>query len=170
MKKILLVIFSLSIITCFVIYNLTKKEKNSILILGEYNELLNKIDFSKSNITGFYYDSINYKELTKAIKSNDYIIVKNKKVYINQLISNANIIVINANNIEYYNRCKKDKLNNYEYFVNKDLNELINIIRKINSSKILIINNECKNKIIKYRLINSNNIDFIDVNDVKNRV
>ena len=170
MKKILLVIFSLSIITCFVIYNLTKKEKNSILILGEYNELLNKIDFSKSNITGFYYDSINYKELTKAIKSNDYIIVKNKKVYINQLISNANIIVINANNIEYYNRCKKDKLNNYEYFVNKDLNELINIIRKINSSKILIINNECKNKIIKYRLINSNNIDFIDLNDVKNRV
>ena len=170
MKKILLVIFSLSIIICFIIYSITKRNESNILIVGEINNIFNEIKTNKKNINMFLYNKIDYKELKSAIKNNDYIIIKKKKIYLNQLISKSNIIVINANNIEFYNRCKKEKLNNYDYFANKYLNELVDIIRKINTCKIIIINNNCKNENIKYKLINSENIEFIDIKDVKNRI
>ena len=86
MKKILLVIFSLSIIICFIIYSITKRNESNILIVGEINNIFNEIKTNKKNINMFLYNKIDYKELKSAIKNNDYIIIKKKKIYLNQLL------------------------------------------------------------------------------------
>ena len=131
MKKILLVIFSFAIVICLIIYKSSINNKNSILLLGEYLQIDN------NNINTFLYNNITYKELINSIKSNDFIIIKNKKVYLNQLIYKSNMIIINANNKEYEKRCKKGNIYNYNYFTNNNLEHLINIIKRISNSKIL---------------------------------
>ena len=42
------------------------------------------------------------------IKNNDYKIVKDKFIYLNQLIKKSDYIVINANNFEYKMKCRKN--------------------------------------------------------------
>ena len=153
MKKILLVIFFFAIILSIIIYKLNVKENNNLLVLGDNyllykkNSYIDKID-DKYKISAFTYDNITYKELINCIKSNDYIIVKNKKIYLNQLIASANIIIINANNKEYDNKCKKNKRIQEQYNIQleKEMNNLSNIIKKISSAKVIIIKNSCNEK------------------------
>lgn len=124
---------------------------NNILFLGDKEIKEYILEGSNS----FIYDEISYKELINNIKSNDYIIVKNKEVYLNQLISNADIIVIHAESIGYKNRCYKNDriLSEYEKNIVKDLNNLLTLINKISSAKIIILGNKCNNKNISKDLI-----------------
>ena len=161
MKKIILVIFSFAIIISIFLYNILLNKEKNILFIGEYIK-------TDNNIIDFYYDNITYKELIKCIKSNDRIIIKNKKLYLNQLINNSNIIILNINQKQLENKCKI-KHDNYVINTNKYLNELLLLINRISNSKIYIINNKCDKEIIRFK-INDNikNVKFInDLNELK---
>ena len=141
MKRILLVIFFIAIIFSIIIYN-NKPKREKVLFIGE-KEYLENIRYNKYD--KFLYDNINYKELINSIKNNDYIIIKNRKIYLNQLISDADIVVIGVNNIEYNKKCNNKNFNREQYDkkLNIDKKYLINLIKKISYSKIIIIDNYC---------------------------
>ncbi len=160
MKIKILVIFFLALIFSFIIYDVTLTNRKSILILGD-NHLTNNeyktydkylYDDLKDNIIFFYelftLDKNDYKSILNDIKNNKYVISKNKKIYLNQLISKSNVIILNANNEEYFSKCDKSDsiLKEYDKKIYNDLNNLINVINKISTAKIIIIGNYCINK------------------------
>ena len=122
MKIKILVIFFLALILSFIIYNVTLNNRKSILILGD-NHLL---DSNYKTYDKYLYDDFKddvvffnelfteedktYKDIINDIKNNKYVISKNKNIYLNQLISKANIIILNANNNEYF--IKHNRLEN----------------------------------------------------------
>ena len=146
MKKILLVIFSCFIIS-YLIYYAKFSENSKILFIGEKN-----ISINNNKIKYYLYDKITYKELLKCIRNNDYYVVKEQKIYLTPLISSSKTIIINANQDEYNNRCKKKNINNYNYFVNKDLNDLLRLINKISLANIIVIENTCNKDIVHYNI------------------
>ncbi len=156
MKKKLLVIFSFSIILCYLIFYFNNS-KGKTLIIGEYLSFNKKYD-------NFYYNNITYKELLNCIKRNDYKIIKNKKIYLNELIGSSKTIIINANKNEYKKRCRNKNKRNYSEFVNQDINNLIMTINKMSSAKIIIIKDFCDENEVKYSLNKRiKNVLFIDL-------
>ena len=159
MKIKILVIFFLALILSFIIYNVTLNNRKSILILGD-NHLL---DSNYKTYDKYLYDDFKddivffnelfteedktYKDIINDIKNNKYVISKNKIIYLNQLISKANIIILNANNSEYFKKCNKSKciIKEYNKKVSNDIDSLIRIINKISTSKIIVIGNYCLN-------------------------
>lgn len=127
MKKIL-VIFFFATIFSLLIYYYNKPVNNNILIISEYNSINDK--YKDYNVSIYLFDKITYKELVNEIKSNDSIIIKNRRIYLNQLINKSNYLVININN-------KNIKTNQEKY---KKL--LTNTIKRISNTKIIFINNE----------------------------
>lgn len=178
MKIKILVIFFLALIMSFIIYNVTLNNRKSILILGD-NHLL---DSSYKTYDKYLYDDLKddvvffnelfteegktYKDIINDIKDNKYVISKNKNVYLNQLISKANIIILNANNSEYFKKCNKSKsiIEEYNKKISNDIDSLIKIINKISTSKIIVIGNYCLNGedyssyYSKYNYININKL------------
>ncbi len=160
MKIKILVIFFLALIFSFIIYDVTLTNRKSVLILGDNHLTTNEYktydkylyDDLKDNVVFFNelftFDKNNYKDILNDIKNNKYIVTKNKKLYLNQLISKSNIIILNANNEEYFNKCNKSDsiLKEYDRKIYDDLNNLINVINKISTAKIIIIGNYCINK------------------------
>lgn len=159
MKIKILVIFFLALILSFIIYNVTLNNRKSILILGD-NHLLDSnyktydkylYDDFKDDIVFFNEIFIDenktYKDIINDIKNNKYVISKNKNIYLNQLISKANIIILNANNSEYFKKCNKSKsiIEEYNKKISNDIDSLIKIINKISTSKIIVIGNYCLN-------------------------
>ena len=159
MKIKILVIFFLALILSFIIYNVTLNNRKSILILGD-NHLLDSnyktydkylYDDFKDDIVFFneifIEEDKTYKDIINDIKNNKYVISKNKIIYLNQLISKANIIILNANNSEYFKKCNKSKsiIKEYNKKVSNDIDSLIKIINKISTSKIIVIGNYCLN-------------------------
>ena len=160
MKIKILVIFFLALIFSFIIYDVTLTNRKSILMLGDnhltnneyktydkylYDDLKNDVVFFNELFT---LDKNNYKDILNDIKNNKYVVSKNKEIYLNQLISKSNIIILNANNEEYFNKCNKSDsiLKEYDKKIYDDLNNLINVINKISTAKIIIIGNYCINK------------------------
>ena len=159
MKIKILVIFFLALILSFIIYNVTLNNRKSILILGD-NHLL---DSNYKTYDKYLYDDLKddivffnelftdenktYKDIINDIKNNKYVISKNKNIYLNQLISKANIIILNANNSEYFKKCNKSKsiIKEYNKKISNDIDSLIKIINKISTSKIIVIGNYCLN-------------------------
>lgn len=159
MKIKILVIFFLALIMSFIIYNVTLNNRKSILILGD-NHLLDSnyktydkylYDDLKDNVVFFNElfteEGKTYKDIINDIKDNKYVVFKNKNIYLNQLISKANIIILNANNSEYFKKCNKSKsiIKEYNKKISNDIDSLIKIINKISTSKIIVIGNYCLN-------------------------
>ena len=178
MKIKILVIFFLALIMSFIIYNVTLNNRKSILILGD-NHLLDSnyktydkylYDDLKDNVVFFNElfteEGKTYKDIINDIKDNKYVVFKNKNVYLNQLISKANIIILNANNSEYFKKCNKSKsiIKEYNKKISNDIDSLIKIINKISTSKIIVIGNYCLNGkdyssyYNKYNYINMNEL------------
>ena len=178
MKIKILVIFFLALIMSFIIYNVTLNNRKSILILGD-NHLLDSnyktydkylYDDLKDNVVFFNElfteEGKTYKDIINDIKNNKYVISKNKNIYLNQLISKANIIILNANNSEYFKKCNKSKsiIKEYNKKISNDIDSLIKIINKISTSKIIMIGNYCLNGkdyssyYSKYNYINMNEL------------
>ena len=86
-------------------YSKFNNVNNEILLFGEI-DILNR-DFNDSNriINTFFYDKVNVNRLVSSIKNNDYKVVKNKKIYLNQLIYSSNYIYIGVN--KYDNKIDK---------------------------------------------------------------
>lgn len=182
-KNKLLVIFFLSCISSYIIYKETIDDRINVLIIGD-NYLLNNGDktynmfFSENyyNIneinTLFLFENVSYDQLISNIKDNYFIFEKGKKIFLNQKIKEADIIIVNANNSEYFKKCYKGNniLLNYDKKISKQINELKTIIKKFCSSKVIVISNYCNN--INYNVnngdINFNNIFYrYKVNDNK---
>ena len=98
MKIKILVIFFLALIFSFIIYDVTLTNRKSILMLGDnhltnneyktydkylYDDLKNDVVFFNELFT---LDKNNYKDILNDIKNNKYVVSKNKKIYLNQLI------------------------------------------------------------------------------------
>ena len=129
MKKKLLVIFLFAIIVTFFIYKISYKEINRVLFIGNQDIFFKKnkiFNYYYKDIDLFLYDKITYKELIRAIKTNDYKIVDDKEVYLTQLMNKSSTIIILINE-------EKDINNKYE---------LIRIINRISSAKIIIYNDD----------------------------
>ena len=142
MKKILAVFF-LAVVLSFIIYKITYKENDYILIIGENDNYTQTIikDLSNNKIQTFLYDNITYKELIKAIKNNDYVIIKDKKIYLNQLIASSKNIIIYAGNKDYCNRNKITST--YKNNRERDILELKELINKFSSASVNVIENKC---------------------------
>lgn len=138
-KNILLVIFFFALICSIIIYKISYEDSYRVLYIGE-----NKKELLDNNYETFLYDNITYKELINMIKNNDYYIMKNKNIYLNQLISSADKIIINANNVEYKKRCKNNKITKgYMDVLKNNKNELKNLILRFSNAKIVFVNNNC---------------------------
>lgn len=157
MKNKILVIFLLSCIFSYIIYKTNYKDNNYILILGD-NYLLNSDSKTYYEYLSNIYININklltsdretYSGIISKIKNNYFIINKDEKIYLTQEISKSTHIIISANNYDYNNKCKKNKsvLNKYDNKINNDKEELIQLINKISTSQVIILNNYCDNNI-----------------------
>ncbi len=175
MKKInIIVIFFTACFLAFLIYLKYNKDETKILILGDSN----LIDLSDNNYVYYLnkkYKYINYKftdeykkynEIENDIKNNKYIYFKGKRTYLNQEISSSNIIIINANNLEYLSKCNKSRriINEYNIKIYNDITSLVNIIKRISDAKIIIIGNTCTHNNIKS--FNNNYYNYIDVSEI----
>lgn len=158
-KNKLLVIFFLSCIFSYIIYNYTINNRIDILVLGDNYLLNSEYETYDKYLLDKYYnlnnfnklftsENITYKEIINKIKNNYYIYSKDKKIYINPLIANADIIIVNANNEKYFEKCNKSEsvILKYDEDVSNDINELKNLIKKISPAKVVIISNYCYNQ------------------------
>ena len=158
-KNKLLVIFFLSCIFSYIIYNYTINNRIDILVLGDNYLLNSEYETYDKYLLDKYYnlnnfnkvftsENITYKEIINKIKNNYYIYSKDKKIYINPLIANADIIIVNANNDKYFEKCNKSEsiILKYDEDVSNDINELKNLIKKISPAKVVVISNYCYNQ------------------------
>ena len=169
MKKIS-VIFFLACIFIIFIYNKFKSDNINILYLGDLSVLNNKVHFDiYNNIEKYTYDSVTYKDIENEIKNNSYKVIKENNVYLNQLISKSDVIIISANNFKYSIKCNKSNSNllNYDKVINSEIDSLVDTLNKISSSKIYIIGNYCRNK-EHNQIINSSKIEYINYNKLTN--
>lgn len=158
-KNKLLVIFFLSCILSYIIYNYTINNRIDILVLGDNYLLNSEYETYDKYLLDKYYnlnnfnklftsENITYKEIINKIKNNYYIYSKDKKIYINPLIASADIIIVNANNEKYFEKCNKSEsvILKYNEDVSNDINELKNLIKKISPAKVVVISNYCYNQ------------------------
>ncbi len=164
-KNILSVIFFLLCILCIVIYRKFDESKLDYIFIGDSDVYYkNNLNYEK-----YLYDNISYKLLRDNIVNNDYKIIKGKYIYLNQVIANSDVIILNANNFSYLNKCKKSKriINDYDKILGKDLDSLVAIINKISNAKIFVIGNYCL-KDNHNQMFNSDNYVYISYKNVKN--
>ena len=158
-KNKLLVIFFLSCIFSYIIYNYTMENRINVLILGDNYLLNSKYKTYDKYLLDKYYnindfnklftsDGTTYKEIIGSIKNNYYVYSKDKKVYMNPKIANADIIILNANNDKYFEKCNKSEsvIKKYNEYIMSDINELKNLINKISPAKVIVISNYCYNQ------------------------
>lgn len=168
MKNKILVIFFLALIFSVIIYKINVNNKKNILILGDKYYLGSNYKTYDHFLRDKYYnvnilltdETDTYSKIKEKIINNYSITIKNKKMYLSQEISKANYIIISANNSNYMEKCNKSKKVSYNYIkkINNDINDLINIINKISTSKIIIIDNSCSNNTSDYIHIKLKNI------------
>lgn len=172
-KNKLLVIFFLSCIFSYIIYNYTMESRVNILVLGDNYLLNSKYKTYDKYLLDKYYnlndfnklftsENTTYKDIINNIKNNYYVYSKDKKIYMNPLIASADIIIVNANNEKYFEKCNKSKsvILKYNEDVSYDIEKLKNLIKKISPAKVIVISNYCYNQ--NY---NINNGD-ININEI----
>jgi hypothetical protein len=170
MKKIPVIFFLLCFIS-IIIFNKFKSSNKNVLYLGDneiFYKYISKID--KFNINKYTYDSVTYKKIVDEIKDNSYKIIKDKNIYLNQLISDSDVIILSANNFEYKNKCEKiDRIiNDYDLLINDEINLLISVLKKISTSKIIILGNSCNKKehVQELNLLEGNYINIENIRDL----
>ena len=128
----------------------------------------NEIRISLQGVTEEdYYKTCNYKINFNNFVENINYLYKNrgdKKVYLNPLIASADIIIVNANNEKYFEKCNKSEsiIKTYNEDISNDINDLKNIIKKLSPAMVIVISNYCYNQ--NYKLndgdINLNQIYY----------
>lgn len=168
-KNILSVIFFLLCFLSFFIFKKFNKNNLDILYIGDNNVYNTLISSFELNVNKYTYDSVTYKDIENNIKSNDFKIIKNKNVYLNQLISKSDILIMSANNFKYKNKCKKNEriLNEYDEIVYSEIISLYDVIEKISDAKVYIVGNECFKSNHK-QLFEFDNIYYISSSNIEN--
>ena len=169
MKKISVIFFLLCLIS-ILIFNKFKKENINILYIGDNRVFYNYIkNIEYYDVNRYTYDNILYSKIEDEIKSNSYKIIKDKEVFLNQLISKSDIVILSANNFEYKNKCRKSNriLNDYDNNISDDINNLVRTINKISRAKVIILGNTCGNKKYNQKL-NLNNSTYVNYENIDN--
>lgn len=164
MKNKILVIFFISILFSSIIYKFTLSNNKYILILGDnyFKSSCNKdyIYFLKEkyrNVNNLLTEENDtYENIINKIKKNYKISLKKNNIYLNQEISKADYIIISANNKEFNEKCNKyvNVKNKYIKKVDSNITELIYLINKISTSKIIIMDSSCTKENKSYNYIN----------------
>ena len=170
MKYKLSVIFLFLCSILFLIYNKFDESNINILYIGESNtfyKLYNDLD--KFEVNKFLFEDVTYDELNNFIDNNIYKVIKDKYIYLNQEIRKSDIIILNANNFEYKLKCRRNDrvLNEYNFNVNRDINNLISSLNKIVISKIFVIGNHCDNDNIKLFSDDFVYVRYDELNNIK---
>lgn len=164
MKNKILVIFFISLLLSFIIYKITLNSNKYILILGDnyfksddnrdYIYFLKEKYRNVNNLLTEENDT--YDNIINKIKKNYKISFKKNNIYLNQEISKADYIIISANNKEFNDKCNKyiNVKNKYIKKVNSDITELIYLINRISTSKIIIMDSSCTKENMSYNYIN----------------
>ena len=164
MKNKILVIFFISFLFSSIIYKFTLSNNKYILILGDnyFKSSYNKdyIYFLKEkyrNVNNLLTEENDtYENIINKIKKNYKISLKKNNIYLNQEISKADHIIISANNKEFNEKCNKyvNVKNKYIKKVDSNITELIYLINKISTSKIIIMDSSCTKENKSYNYIN----------------
>ena len=153
-KKIL-TIFILSIFLTIIIYNISYKERNNILLLGDNNiqslvkenyiYYLNQDNQINEVNNLFINDNKTYKDIMNDILNNKKIYYKKEYSYLNKYINNSDYILLSANNNEYASKCNKSirVLKEYNNILFNDVSKIVNLINKMSNSQVIIIGNYC---------------------------
>ena len=158
-KNKLLVIFFLSCLFSYIIYNYTINNRINVLVLGDNYLINSKYKTYDKYLQDKYYnindfnklfttDNGTYKDIINNIKNNYFVFEKGKKIYLNQKITESDLIILNANNDNYFEKCYKGKsiIRKYNESVIEDINVLKEIISKISAAKVIVISNYCYNE------------------------
>ena len=166
MKNKLPVIFLLLCLISYLIFKKFDSNNLKVLYIGDaltYNSIvsyLNSFDTNK-----YIYDNITYKEINNDIKTNSYRVIKDELLYLNQLIGNADVIVLNANNFKYMLKCRKNEriITEYNDILKKELDLLIKSINMITETEIFVIGNYCNNY---NQILNSDDYIYINLENI----
>ncbi len=194
MKKKLIILTIISIISTFFIYNLTHNDDITIVSLGDglslgmtsYNikgksfndylkeEYANKHKLKKY-IPDFAHQNQTIKELIYEIKENKALIINNKKIEIKQAIHEANILTI-AIGLDELSKISITPQIRREF--TEDLKELLSQIKALNNNKVFVISiystkdhdllTTSKINAIIRDITLSNSFNFIDLSDIIN--
>lgn len=184
-KNKLLVIFFLSCLFSYIIYNYTISNRIDVLVLGDNYLINSKYKTYDKYLLDKYYnindfnklfttDNENYKDIINNIKNNYFVYEKGKEVYLNQKITESDLIILNANNESYFEKCSKGKsiIRKYNESVIEDINALKEIISKISAAKVIVVSNYCYND--NYQLndgdVNLNSLYFKYQNNKNKRL
>ena len=163
-KNILSVIFFLLCILCIIIYRKFDNSNLDYIFIGD-SDIYYKNNFKYEK---YLYDSISYKSLKDNILNNDYKVIKEKNIYLNQVISNSDVIILSANNFSYFNKCKKSSriIDEYDDILEKDIESLVDVISKISNAKIYVLGNYCLKGNYE-QIFNSDKYVYISYKNVK---
>ncbi len=168
MKKKILILAVISIALTFVIYNVLKTDKLTLVGLGDsiargispygvesysYNDYIVE-HLEKAKKLDEYYREFTNKDLRihdliNMIKNNEDTFHNDKKITIQQALVKADIITLSIGSYDLYNYLgitgnnnllkNNQELNKYFISMFTDLNELIQLIKKYTPGKIVII-------------------------------
>ncbi len=165
-KKIL-IIFLFAFLMAILIYKKYDIKEIRVLIIGEKLDIYKYTDYFKYNYNSdFIEDNVTYKKLINYIENNKNIYKKGNRLFLNQLILDSDIIIINSNYNNYKMACNKNRRILEEY-IDREFKyylELKNKISHITNAKIIVIGNYCDNKKIKELYKNDN---YININELK---
>ena len=167
MKKKILMIIVISVIITSFIYMIFKTDKKTYLALGDSiargispfgKELFSYNDYvvehmRNKNILEIYYREFTSKnlrtnDLVDMIQDNYELKIENKKVTIQQALAKADIITLSIGSYDLYNYLRvlngpteynKEELNRYFLSMFTDLNNLIELINKFTTGRLIII-------------------------------
>lgn len=142
MNKKILVIFLFALVITNIIYRYFYKENTKVLLITDAN-----LKLVSNNLEYYKFDNISFNELNKKITLNDNYLIKNKRIFLNQEINKANILLIDINGEEIKNKCKKDLAITKQFF-DKEYNSYIELkqkLGKISKAKVVLLYYECKN-------------------------
>jgi hypothetical protein len=159
MKIKLLVIFFFISFFSYLIYNNADNERKYITIIGDdflfsytkntydnylYKHLKDNHKLKEVNKL-FTSEYLTYKEIINNIKDNYYLVEKNKNTYLNTTLSSADYIIINMQNLSFFEKCNKNESVVKNYIDNQFLsfNDMINLINKLSKAEIIFIGNYC---------------------------
>ena len=166
MKKVIFVI--VLFLSCYVVYNVTEDNRVNYMAIGDgivfgYKDLISDYLMDSKKLDNFNDSFVNcdYRitDLINKIKYNDYVVLDNKRVYINQVLKEADIITLSIGNNELYYKISLNNEGIYEYIENMlyDMDILFKEINRYNHRLVFVTG------VYNYFGGNSDLIDYVNL-------
>lgn len=166
MKKVIFVI--VLFLSCYVVYNVTEDNRVNYMAIGDgivfgYKDLISDYLMDSKRLDNFNDSFVNcdYRitDLINKIKYNDYVVLDNKRVYINQVLKEADIITLSIGNNELYYKISLNNEGIYEYIENMlyDMDILFKEINRYNHRLVFVTG------VYNYFGGNSDLIDYVNL-------